>query len=267
MARAFYTTFLHRFSMRRNFIFLLSFNSSLSLSFDIYAYPIFLFLSLTSNMSTPTSESMGEEEFSLKRDVLFKRTTLVRCVARVILCFYQFLGVVEVKELKDQYHTTVREMYKKFGLDENDPDPDDVLSSFVLTYLRNDTKNRFDLHVFTVGTKARLDDANQSVADIHKDALGTADHDFYVFSICMFKKNKTGRDDGFTVIGLCADQVFFDDNSDDEQVRVFNVRDTKKKLGVDPEEIMATSVFTMEMNECNCGCHPIIQKRVNQVRF
>ena len=215
-------------------------------------------------MSSTPSSSINDKEMSDLRLKAAKKTTLVKSLFRVLYCFEQYLGIEDTPELKTQFDATLNKVYKEFAVKDEEVDPDDILSATMLSFLRNDVKGRFDSVLFSIGTKAKHDVKSMSLVNLHVDAMEKIKHPFYTFSVCMYQDPNLKRDDGFTALALCADQVFFD-NNDEERLTCFNVRDIRAKMGVDPNDILVTSVFILQMKECDCGCHEIIQNRVKNI--
>ena len=156
-------------------------------------------------------------------------------------------------------------MFKKFGHIDDDVDPDEMLSSFVLSFLRHDVDERFKVVLMSFGSRGNCDVPYLSFVDLHTTASKKLKYPFYGFSVCLYKNEGTVRDNGFSVIGLCGNEVFFDGNDDAESgVTRFNVGDIPAELGVELSDIVSNSVFILEMDQCNCGCHDYIANHVKQ---
>ena len=216
-------------------------------------------------MSTDTTLPLGNEGLKKRHVLVFEKTKLIRCVSRVIWCYIQFLGLDEVPPLMKQYRATVYEMYYKYGYDDDDVEPDEVLSSFVLSFLRHDLDDRFKVVLMSLGSKANNDVPYLSFVDLHTTASKKLEYPFYGFSVCLYKSHTAEADDGVSVIGLCDDEVFFDSNDGSESGVVrFNVGDIPAELGVKLPELLCSSVFILEMDRCDCGCHDFIASHVNK---
>ena len=187
-------------------------------------------------MSSNSTSSFTEAELERFREEVFRNTSLVRSLSRVVLEFFNFLGVQDAKELKLQHHSSIIEMYEKYGY-VVDKDPDDVLSSFVLSFIRRDVAGRFETIMLSLGTSALRDVPAFPVVDLHTTAVGNLKYPFYGFSLCVYKHSGTIRDGGYSVLGFCGDQVLFDKNDESEEAIRFSVRDLPKEVGVDIEDI------------------------------
>ena len=207
--------------------------------------------------------SAVDDEMSLLKSQTDRRTTLVRSLFRVLYCFEQYLGIEETPELKTQYQDTLTKMYKYFGSREEKTNPDYVLTSIMLTFLDKDIKGRFKCILSSSGSKAKCLTTKVSIMDLHACALKQIEYPFYTITVCMYQDKNIQRDDGFTAMIICGDQVFLD-NNDEERLNCFNVSDIPTEMGVDPREITVKHFFVLEMIKCTCGCHDIIEERVNK---
>lgn len=203
------------------------------------------------------------EENRLKSKEVMKKMGLVKSVGRVILMWVDYLGLIDDKPVVDVFKMAMNNTIRR-TVQRGTVQPDSVARTFVQSMKDFDLTGRFRMAIDMYGTQFHTSTFSFDVALLHKRWEEDLDHPFYYLTLFMYQDPYSEVDNGFTAVGFCGDQVFFDQNTSIKTL-CFNIANGYKNLNFDPLKAKATSIFVLKMEQCHCGCHEVILQRVNKV--
>ena len=184
---------------------------------------------------------------------------IVKSISRVIWTWLVYTGLSGIQEVRDVFEEMNQCTYLKYAKMTLSFSSDVVLKDMVHLMSILDLTGRLRVVLDMCGTHKDSGVLSfkphewRSVTNKSNDGLDN----FMYLTLFVVKDGATQLSDGYTCVGICDTQVFYDRNVEDGQVRWFRDSKVPRDIPLTLEEMECNSIFVLHSTPCDCDkdCH------------